>query len=145
MGPAISVDSASTAVEASQMMMKHYRSSVLVENNQTVMGIITMRDFMRVVTKERTSPAEIKVYQLMSRPVITVDSTSTLLDAARIMSEKKIQNLPVLESDRYVGIISSIDIVKAAIGETPVHGTPTKESALGEQDRNVLRLNARQS
>lgn len=143
MGPAISVDSASTAVEASQMMMKHYSSSVLVENKQTVMGIITMRDFMRVVTKEGDSPAEIKVYQLMSRPVITVDSTSTLWDAARIMSEKKIQSLPVLESDRYVGIISSPDIVRAALGVTPVQGIPNEESAEGDLDRKVLRLHAR--
>lgn len=141
MGGAISVDSASTAVEASQMMMKHYRSSVLVENNRTVIGIITRSDFMRVVTKERVSPTEIKVYQMMSSPLITIDSNSTVSEAARIMCEKKIQNLPVLDSERYVGILSAPDIIRATVGANPVFETRS-EKPIGSRDdrREVLHL-----
>jgi CBS domain-containing protein len=128
MGPAISVDSASMAVEASQMMLKHYRGSVLVENNRTVVGIITRNDFLRVITKERTSPDEIRVLQMMSRPVLTIESNATISEAARFMAENKIQELPVMDSDHFVGILCSSDIVRAIVGTT------AKDYSVNEED-----------
>ncbi len=93
---------------------------------------------MRVVTKERVSPTEIKVYQMMSSPLITIDSNSTVSEAARIMSEKKIQNLPVLDSERYIGILSAPDIIRAlmiSVGANPVFETRS-EKPIGPRDDN---------
>ena len=44
---------------------------------------------------------------VMTKNVVTIESHSTILEAARIMSEKKIGGLPVLENERAVGIIAS--------------------------------------
>lgn len=113
----ISVDSAATAYDASQLMMKYYSGCILVENNKTVIGIITERDFMRVVTKERVSPAEIKVYQVMSRPLKTIGPDARIEQAASVMRTEKIRRLPVLENEQFVGIIEASDILDVTFGK----------------------------
>ncbi|MFQ6011906.1 MAG: cyclic nucleotide-binding/CBS domain-containing protein [Nitrososphaerales archaeon] len=113
----ISVDSAATAYDASQLMMKYYSGCILVENNKTVIGIITERDFMRVVTKERASPAEIKVYQVMSKPLKTIGPDATVEQAMKVMRTEKIRRLPVLEKEQFIGIVEITDILDVALGK----------------------------
>ena len=56
--------------------------------------------------------AKLIVKKVMSSPVITVSPDMPLEDAARIMADNKIGGLPVLDSDKLVGIITETDIFK---------------------------------
>jgi acetoin utilization protein AcuB len=56
--------------------------------------------------------ARLKIKQVMTSPVITVNPDTPLEDAARIMVEKKIGGLPVIEDGKLVGIITETDIFK---------------------------------
>lgn len=112
MRPIISIDSAATAYDASQLMVKYYSGCILVENNKTVIGIITESDFMRVITNERVSPVDIKVYQMMSKPLKTIDPNTTIEEAAQVMRTEKIRRLPILEGDHFIGIIDASDLLE---------------------------------
>ena len=49
----------------------------------------------------------------MSSPLITIDSYAAVDEAAQIMARKHVKKLPVVESERVVGIVSTSDIVRA--------------------------------
>lgn len=57
-----------------------------------------------------------KVSDICTKDVITVDPEASIQDIATIMSEKGVHLLPVLSSDRLVGIIGKIDVIKGTVG-----------------------------
>ncbi len=57
------------------------------------------------------------VSEICTRKIITVDPETSLQDIATIMSEKGVHLIPVMRSERLVGIIGKIDIIKGALGE----------------------------
>lgn len=87
-----------------------------------LVGIVTDRDLrqilfapaMRTRLGEAASLAEqVTVEEIMSSPAITTTPYADLADAAKIMHERKIGALPVVERGRVVGILSEIDVLKA--------------------------------
>jgi len=49
----------------------------------------------------------------MSTPIVTISEDASIEEAARIMSRKRIKKLPVVSGDKLVGIITSMDLVRA--------------------------------
>ena len=56
-----------------------------------------------------------RVGDICSRKVVTITEDTTVIDIATIMSEKKVQLLPVIKADKVVGIVGKRDMVKAVI------------------------------
>ena len=108
----ISIDSNKTAYDAAELMLENKVGSVVVVNNGTAIGIVTERDFMRVLTRERASPTALKVHQLMSQPVITIGIDATVEDAGALMSKHKIRRLPVVDKEKFVGIMTNRDLAQ---------------------------------
>ena len=105
----LSIDSASDAYEAGKVMLDEQGGYVLVENNDTVTGIITWRDFVEGIVKRRAPPSEINVRHIMSSPVHMIEPERTLEEAVTLMSEKGIRRLPVLNDEKIIGIVFSSD------------------------------------
>ena len=106
----ISVDPETTLYQISKMMEQGGMGSILVKKDGVPSGIITDRDFAIKIAAHGVSmdsPAE----KIASFPLITINSTDSILDAAKIMSDKKIRKLGVIEEGKVVGIITSTDLV----------------------------------
>jgi CBS domain-containing protein len=93
-----------------------------------VVGMLSSADVMRMatLTPEGGSTLEawldkrVKVATLMSRPVITVRPQATLLEAARTMAGNAVHALPVVdEAERLLGIITTTDVMHAALESAP--------------------------
>ncbi len=82
---------------------------VLTRDNR-VYGIITEKDIIEYLS----APINIgvKVSDVMSSPVITVDISSTLRDAMKIMIKYGFRRLPVVENNIVKGIVTAMDIIK---------------------------------
>ncbi|MHA7646604.1 CBS domain-containing protein [Nitrosopumilus sp. S4] len=106
----ISVDSSITVNEAAKMMEDAKVGAVIVVENNKPVGIVTDRDFsVKVAAHAYQITAPIK--QIMSSPVLTINSDETIRTAADLMHEERVRKLPVMQNGNVVGIITATDIV----------------------------------
>lgn len=98
--------------EASKVMSQHNIGSLLVLEDEKLVGILTERDVLNLVAKGENLD-EVKVKDVMSRDVITIESDKKIEDAVDLMLKHKIKKLPVMESGKIVGIITTSDIIVA--------------------------------
>ena len=106
----VSVEPVTTIYQISKMMERGGMGSILVKKNGVTSGIITDRDFAIKIAANEIS-MDTPVGTIASYPLQTVDSNDSILDAAKIMSNKKIRKLVVVEEEKIVGIITSTDLV----------------------------------
>lgn len=98
--------------EAAMIMNEFHIGSLLVVSGEgKLVGIITERDILSDVVAQGKSSKEVRVEEVMSSEVITIDPRTTLEDAAALMTKHKIKKLPVLEGGRVVGIITASDLI----------------------------------
>jgi CBS domain-containing protein len=83
-------------------------------DNKKLVGILTERDFVRVVERVGTFLERSLAKDHMTSPVFTVQSDAPLAEVTKLMAEKHVRHIIVLNKKREVaGIISSRDIMKA--------------------------------
>ena len=107
----ISIDSSMTVKDAAMMMADTNVGCVVITRGNAPIGIFTERDFVkRIVSEERDLSTPLA--DVMSFPLITIDSGDTVWEAAEIMKRHKIHKAPVEDQGKLVGIITATDIVK---------------------------------
>jgi CBS domain-containing protein len=111
------VKSEDPVLSAIQVMAERHIGALLVMKGDELLGIVSERDYARKVILKGRSSSDTPVSQIMSSPVITVRPDQTIDECMRIVTERRIRHLPVLEGRRVVGVISIGDLVKAVIEE----------------------------
>jgi len=107
----VTIDAEKSVFEAAQLMTQEELGCLIVVDSALPVGIITERDIVRRIVAKRSS-VDIKVSEVMTNTLITVDPDTSLREAARVMSTNKIRRLPVLKNDKLVGIVVSSDFVR---------------------------------
>lgn len=77
------------------------------------MGIVTERDLLRRVIVPGLDPSKTRVKEVMSSPLVTVKADAYIVDAGRLMSERDIRRLLVVEDDKPVGVVTEKDLLRA--------------------------------
>ncbi len=100
-----------TLAEAAAKMRSQQTGSLLIMEGDTLAGIVTERDLLKVVGAGQ-DPKNVSLRDVMTKDVVTIGPDETVQDAARIMFEKWFRHLPVTTSDGGVaGIISLRDLL----------------------------------
>jgi signal-transduction protein with cAMP-binding, CBS, and nucleotidyltransferase domain len=108
----ISIDSKAKATDAARLMVDRRVGSLIANRDGLPFGIVTERDMVKIVAGAR-DPAKVTVADVMTAPLITIDSSAPLHDAARRMVEKQVKRLVVTEHEKIVGIVSQTDLVQS--------------------------------
>jgi CBS domain-containing protein len=116
-GRAIAIAPEEPVLEAIQLMADHHIGAVLVMRGNELLGILSERDYARKVILKGRSSAETPVWEIMSSPVVTVMPHDTVNTCMRIMTDRRIRHLPVMENGLVAGVLSIGDLVKAVIEE----------------------------
>jgi CBS domain-containing protein len=97
--------------EAAELMSSKCIGCLIVVIQAFPVGIITERDIVRRIVAKRRS-LDLRVVEIMTKKLITVDPDISLKDAARVMSTNKIRRMPVLKHNKLVGIVAASDFVR---------------------------------
>jgi len=106
------VNSTESVLHASQIMRKQEKGSLVVLEGGEPVGIITERDLVRRVVANNLDPAQTRVSEVMSKPLLTANPDTSIGEAARIMVDNGIRRLPIVEGDRLIGIVTAVDLAR---------------------------------
>lgn len=113
--PVWSLPPSATAFDAIAVMAEKQVGALPIMDGETLLGIVSERDYARKVILKGKSSRETPVIEIMSSPVLTVTPSHTVEECMRIVTEKRIRHLPVVDNGRVVGIVSVGDLVKWTI------------------------------
>jgi CBS domain-containing protein len=107
----ITIDANETVLYAAKLMHQQDVGDLVVMEGNVPKGIVTERDLVRRIMAQKKS-LEIKVSEIMSNPLITIEEEASIRDAARKMIKYKIRRLPVTKKNVLVGIIATSDFAR---------------------------------
>jgi acetoin utilization protein AcuB len=120
----ISVSPEAVFPEAMNLLRQNKIRRLPVLDNGELVGIVVEKDLLSYQPSPATSLSVYEMYyllerlrmrQMMTHPVVTVGGDCPLEEAARIMVERRIGSLPVMQADRLVGIITETDIFRTMV------------------------------
>lgn len=105
-GNIVVVDGNQPAIEALNAMLKHQVWSVVISVNDIPSGVVTDRDLLRKVVAKGLDVKKVPLKEIMSCPLITISPDATFGEAWRIMTEKNIRRLYVIEKGKIIGRVT---------------------------------------
>lgn len=108
----VTVSSGTPALEAAKVMRERRIGSVFVKQRERIVGIVTETDLVRKVMAECHCPQTALVQDIMSSPVIGIDATRPITEAADLMDRNQTRHLAVMRSGAIVGVLSVRDLLK---------------------------------
>ena len=109
--PVLTIDSQASVQEAAQYMHASNVGSLLVQEFDNYIGILTETDLTRKVVSKGLNAENLQVSSIMTKPLHTLDRFLPVEEANEYMHKNKIRHLAVTEDDKVVGLISVKDLV----------------------------------
>ncbi len=110
-----SVTPVTSVLSSIELMATRHVGALLVMNQDSLLGIVSERDYARKVILKNRSSHDTPVRDIMTSPAVTVTPQDTVRHCMELMTEGRFRHLPVVESGRVVGMLSIGDLVKAVI------------------------------
>jgi CBS domain-containing protein len=108
----VSVDASDSVFNAADIMIKNGVGCVVVTEYGDLAGIVTKGDILRNSLLKLLDPKKTTVQLVMTKSPVTIEASASLEDAAKLMTEKNVSKLPVLDEGILVGVISASDIMR---------------------------------
>jgi CBS domain-containing protein len=114
----VTIAPAASLAEAAKLLSTHRIGAVIVTGPDAgVIGVLSERDIVRALADRGAAALDLRVEQAMTRRVVTVGEADTVGDIMERMTTGKFRHIPVVESDRLVGVVSIGDVVKYRLEE----------------------------
>src|ERR1700755_1566892 len=114
-GTVASISPDASVYQAIEMMAEKKVGALLVMESGALIGIISERDYARKVILQGRSSKETRVSEIMSTDLVVTHPNESLTGCMRVMTEKHVRHLPVLDDGKLVGVLSIGDALKWVI------------------------------
>ena len=119
--PLVGVNPEATVMEAVRTMAEQSIGAIVVTEGNRLVGMFSERDLMLRVVQERRDPERTHVRDVMTTPVETIERDSAPDDALKVMLEKHIRHLPIVDRDgKLSGMISMRSLLHDKVEELTV-------------------------
>jgi len=113
----LSVETGESVFDAISLMAEVNIGAVLVQQDDSIAGIFTERDYLQKVALKSLTSKNVQVGDVMSQPVITADPDDSIQQCMETMTTCHCRHLPVIENGKLLGIVSIGDLVKHLVDE----------------------------
>jgi CBS domain-containing protein/uncharacterized protein (DUF2267 family) len=134
----VALNTGTPALEAARAIENNNIGAVVVQDKGAVVGIVTDRDLTVRVVGRGLDPKTTPLADVMTTPVVTLSPKDSQSDAIRLMQERNVRRIPLVEGKRFVGMVTLDDllldeaapldqlaaIVQAQIGEGGLPASP---------------------
>jgi CBS domain-containing protein len=111
----IRLDADATVHDAIEHMVAQHRAAVVViDRDGRLIGIFTERDVLRL-TGEGRDLGGVAVGEVMTQGVVTIGPEDDVFAAARVMGEKRIRHLPVVQDGNVLGVVGIRDVMRSLV------------------------------
>ncbi len=110
-----------TVFEAIKLMAEKNIGALLVMSGDKLAGLFTERDYTRKVALQGKTSRDTRVWEIIPREVVTMTPDDSVEECMRLMTEKRVRHLPIVEGTTVVGIISIGDLVNWIISTQNAH------------------------
>ncbi|HKZ93643.1 MAG TPA: CBS domain-containing protein [Candidatus Bathyarchaeia archaeon] len=110
----VTIDPNATIRDAAKLMNKHEIGCLIAIKKGKALGIMTERDLLKRIVEQGLNPQKTKVHQIMSKRLVVGAPHMEIADAVRLMLQKKIKKLPIVEEGTIIGLITLTDIARTA-------------------------------
>jgi IMP dehydrogenase len=111
------ITASDSVYNAIRLMAEKQIGALVVTDNDTIVGIVTERDYARKIVLMDRSSKTTPVRDIMSPHVRFVRLDQTSYDCMALMTERRMRHLPVMENGKLIGMVSIGDLVKDIIAE----------------------------
>jgi len=133
----ITIDASASVKNAAELMDKHDIGCLIIINYGNPVGIVTERDMMRRILLHKRDADKTEVGNIMSAPLITAQPQTDIRDAVRLMNERRIKKLPIMDAGQLVGLVSLTDIMRSLAYFEHVVSSLCSRCQLGKQPLNT--------
>ena len=107
------IESSASAKKAAELMAKYDIGCLVVMNDEKPIGIVTERDMLKRVLLQFRDLRMTRVDDIMSTPLIASNPETELAEALRLMNERRIKKLPIVEDGVLIGLLTLTDVVRS--------------------------------
>jgi CBS domain-containing protein/uncharacterized protein (DUF2267 family) len=107
----VALNPGTSSLDAARAIESNNIGAVVVLDNGAVVGIVTDRDLTVRVVGQGLDPRTTRLADVMTRPVVTLSSKDSQGDAIRVMLERNVRRVPLVEGDRFVGMVTLDDLL----------------------------------
>lgn len=108
----VTADTSASAAEASRIMMEKDVSYLIVLEKGQPVGIVTALDLVLKVMAKEKEPSKVKISEIMSVPLITIDPDATIEEAVNTMVKYGMRRLAVVRNNIIYGMFTARDLAK---------------------------------
>ncbi len=107
------IDGMASAHEAAELMREKQTTTLIVEkrNEDDAWGMVVSQDMVRGVVVANRNADEVHVYEIMSKPLVTVPADMDVRYVAMLMDKMGVGRMPVIENGELSGVITKADLI----------------------------------
>jgi CBS domain-containing protein len=111
----VTADASDSVYDAAVEMIEKRVGCIVVTQNDDIAGILTKGDIIKNSILKSEDPKKVRVSSIMTTPIVTTSLDASLEEAAKLMSQRRVSKLPVVEDESglLVGIITASDIIRS--------------------------------
>ncbi len=132
----IAISPIKTLRDAARLMEKEHVGSLLVKENDKIIGIVTEQDMVRKGIAGLGNTALKKVREIMETNLVTTAPDEDIFEALRVMRDYNIRHLPVMHDGKFVGLVTLKDILKI---EPDLYEIMVEKIELKEMERKPVK------
>ncbi len=113
--PFLSIDPEYNVQDALELLASKDLGALVVVENDQVVGIFSERDFVKRVVIPKKDHTKIKIRDVMTTEVFCGTSDWDTEECLRLMDEKQIRHIPIVDNGKLIGCLSVLDVITALL------------------------------